>query len=285
MTTRYYLLYVFMVALIISSCIGEDVDVTPPGIEVISYTPSPVVGTICGTEEPNVFYLSGGGELSFDVIFKDDVALSQYKVDIHNNFDCHGHGGGSAPSVVVPNVESQTEDWTILDIQDINGKSSPIQRTFDVPANVTAGNYHYSIQVVDESGNDNPGANIFALKIFNPADSLPPVITVDEPQSRTISIKKGEIIRFTGRITDNHSLSEGGNGVIYLAYTDLSSGNTFSTDTYQVFDGSFDKSFDFDLDYVIPKTWTTGKYRLSLGANDGVRNVADFEFFELEVGE
>ncbi|MBK8568023.1 MAG: DUF4625 domain-containing protein [Saprospiraceae bacterium] len=204
-------------------------------------------------------------------------------MDIHNNFDCHGHGGGSAPAVAVPNVENLTTDWTLLDIQDLSGTTTPVKRTLQVPQNVTAGLYHFQIQVIDESGNDNPAANFFALKIKNPLDDLSPTITVEQPSISSFSVKKGDTIQFKGKVTDDRSLSDGGNGVLFLAYTDLSSGNTFTTNKVFVFDENVDKTFDYDFEYTIPQTLTTGNYRYSLGANDGVRNVASFQFFDVEV--
>ena len=264
-------------------CGGENVDLNPPTLDVVSYIPAPVEDEICGTQEPVVFRLEGGDKLTLDVVFTDDVALSQYKIDIHNNFDCHGHGGGSAPAVSIPNVDNQTTDWSVLDIQDISGLTSPALRTLNVPDNVTAGNYHFHIQVIDESGNDSPFANFHSLKIKNPLDDVPPQIDTQVPSENSFSAKKGEAIRFAGQVTDNRSLSSGGNGVLYLAYTDLSSGNTFTTDQAFPFDQSIDTSFDFDFEYTVPQTLVSGNYRFSLGANDGVRNVAQFVFFEVEI--
>lgn len=268
---------------VLIACEKDGVDVTPPTMDITTFVPTPVAAEICGAEESIVFHLTGGDQLFFDVIFNDDNALSQYKVDIHNNFDCHGHGGGSAPSVVVPNVENQTTDWTVLDIKELSGVSSPVNRTLDVPENVTAGNYHFHIQVIDEAGNDSPFASFYSIKIKNPLDDTPPQIIVKEPVDRSFSIKKGETIRFVGQVTDERSLSDGGNGVLYLAYTDLSTGNTFNTDESFAFDENFDQVFNFDFEYTVPQHLTTGSYRLSLGANDGVRNVASFQFFEVEV--
>jgi len=265
------------------SCGKEPVDLSPPTIEEVSYVPMPVEDEICATQEPVVFLLSGGDELGFDLVFNDDTGLSQYKVDIHNNFDCHGHGGGVAPSVVAPDVENQTADWSVLDIQDISGMSETVNRTLNVPENVTAGNYHFHIQVIDQSGNDSPFANFYSLKIKNPLDDVAPLITIQEPTNTSFSAQKGESVNFSGQVTDNRSLSDGGNGLLYLAYTDLSSGNTFSTNRVFPFDQNVDTSFDFNFDYTIPETLVAGDYRFSLGANDGVRNVAPFVFFEVEV--
>ena len=282
MTTRYLLLLSLLFAI---SCSDDEPDITPPTMEVLEYNPPPGADSICGAVEQVVFRLIGGAELSFDVIFNDDEKLSQYKIDIHNNFDCHGHGGGSAPSVTVPNVNNQTTDWTVLDIQDLNGNMESIFRTLSVPQNVTAGNYHFHLQVIDESGNDSPFANFNSLKIYNPVDSVAPKIHVSEPTSRTLNSRKGDRIRFIGQVTDNRSLSDGGNGVLYLAYTKLSTGNTFSTNIAFPFDENVDRTFNFDFEYEIPRTLTSGDYRISLGANDGVRNVGAFQFFEVNVGD
>ena len=268
----------------IAACGSGDVDVTSRTLEVNTYSPEPTVDEVCGTQEPVVFNLTGGDQLTFDVIFKDNESLSQYKVDIHDNFDCHGHGGGSAPQISIPSVPSQTTDWTLLETVDITGTDAPITRTLDVPSNVTTGNYHFQIQVADESGNDHNAGVFFSLKIKNPLDDILPEITVDEPANNTFSIAKGEKIRFVGQVTDERSLSDGGNGVLFLSYTDLSSGNTFSTDEVFLFNETVDKTFDFDFEYTVPQTLIDGRnYRFSLGAYDGVRNVAPFQFFEVVV--
>lgn len=269
--------------LLTAACSPEEVDLVPPSTEVQSYVPVPIEAEICSASEPVVFILKGGDELSFDAIFSDDTGLSQFKVDIHNNFDCHGHGGGTAPSVTTPNVDNQTTDWSILEIQDISGLTEDVIQSFTVPENVTAGNYHFHIQVIDESGNDSPFANFHSLKITNPLDDLPPQINIEEPSLNDFSINKGQTIRFAGQVTDDRSLSDGANGVLYLAYTDLSSGNTFTTDKIFPFDETVTYSFDFDFEYVVPQTLVQGSYRFSLGANDGVRNVAPFVFFDVEV--
>ena len=275
---------ILVIITLVTSCGKEDIDIVAPAMEIVELLPNPVIDEVCGTEEPVVFQLKGGDELTFDVVFSDNAALSQYKVDIHNNFDCHGHGGGSAPSIIIPNISNQTTDWSILDIQDISGQNVQVMRSFQVPENVTAGNYHYYIQVIDESGNDSPFANFYALKIKNPFDKTAPEIKMQAPlKDSKFSTKKGSTINFIGTVTDDRSLSDGGNGILYLAYTDLSSGNTFSTDKAFPFDENVDKSFEFDFEYAVPQTLVEGSYRFSLGANDGVRNVAAFAFFDVEV--
>lgn len=275
--------FLLLLVLMITSCGKETVDTTPPTMDNASYSPEPRPDNICGAQEATVFHLSNKGELTFDIVFNDNEALSQYKVDIHNNFDCHGHGGGSAPKIPIVKVDNQTTDWALLDIQSLSGTSSRIQRTLTVPDNVTAGNYHFHIQVIDESGNDSPFANFNSIIIKNNRDTIAPEITLQQPAASSFSIKKGEEIRFAGKVRDNRSLSDGGNGILYLSYTDLTSGNSFSTGKAFSFNETEGSEYDFDFTYQVPKTLVSRKYRFSLGANDGVRNVAPFVYFDVDV--
>ncbi len=275
--------YIVLVGILIFMGCEDNIDLTSPTMEVVQYLPTPSEDVICGTIEPTVFNLTGGDELAFDVVFNDDQALSQYKIDIHNNFDCHGHGLGGGAIDVVPNVNNETEDWTVLDIQDISGLSSVVSRVLDVPSNVTSGNYHFQIQVIDESGNDNPAANVFALKIKNPLDDVAPILNVTDPLESTFTIEKGQTISFAGQVTDERSLSDGGNGVLYLTYTRLESGNTFVTDQVFPFDQTIDKLYEFNFEYEVPLQLVNGDYLFSVGANDGVRNVAEQVVFEVTI--
>lgn len=215
--------------------------------------------------------------------FADDRSLSQYKVDIHNNFDCHGHGGSAAPGVAVPNVSNQTEDWTVLDIKGLSGEAAEEQLQLQVPTDVTSGIYHFQIQVIDEAGNDNPLANFYSIRAINPTDGEAPTLTVSSPSQTSFTAAKGSTVTFSGTVADNYSLSEGGNGIVFLSYTDLSSGNTFSTGAYVAFDAGVEKDYNFDFEYTIPQTLKAGNFRFRVDAHDGVRNTAEPVIFEVVV--
>jgi hypothetical protein len=91
-------------------------------------------------------------------------------------------------------------------------------------------------------------------------------------------------VRFAGEVTDNYSLSEGGNGVLFLTYTDLNSGNTFiGSGAVSPFESNVEKSFAFDFEFTVPATLRTGDFRFSLRAHDGVRNVAEAAHFAVRV--
>lgn len=273
-----------ILALLAWSCGGSDeVDVSAPSMQVLSFAPAPAPGAVCGGMEDSVFTVLGGEVLAASLRFSDDRSLSQYKVDIHNNFDCHGHGGVASPGVAVPDVSSQTEDWTVLNIEALSGEAAEEGLQLSVPQNVTAGIYHFQIQVLDEAGNDNPLANFYSIKAVNPTDETAPELSVTAPAELSFSAEKGNALDFSGTVTDNYSLSEGGNGVVFLSYTDLSSGNTFGTDAYAVFGAAVEKDYNFDFEYTIPQTLKAGNYQFRIDAHDGVRNTAVPIVFEVAV--
>jgi hypothetical protein len=238
---------------------------------------------ICGVIESNVFVLNSGEEFSFTVNFKDNIALSQYKIDIHQNFDCHGHGDGAVPALSLPPRENATEDWFLIVINDLEGKEQTRQFTLSVPENVTAGNYHFSVQVLDEAGNDTQEQDIFNLKVYNTRDTIPPSIDLESPLNKTLTLKRGDSIAFKGKVEDNINLGEGGNGMIFLSYRNLSSGNLFATQTFEVFTLEQGTRADFNLIYTVPSFLNRGPYRFSLNAFDGVRNTAFPLLFDVEI--
>lgn len=266
-----------------SACGDAPVDVVPPAMQFLNLQPQPVAMEVCGVVEDSVFQLLSGDTLSFDVLFSDDVALSQYKIDIHQNFDCHGHGGGAAPGGTQPQVSNQTTDWAVLEIIDLSGTQQTETKSMLVPENVTAGIYHFQVQVIDESGNDNPLANIYSLRLLNTRDTIAPELMLTQPSQTSLSAARGSAIQFAGEVTDNYSLSEGGNGLVFVSYTDLSTSNTFLTPAVILFDDEVGESFSFDMEVVIPQTLKPGNYRYSVWTFDGVRNVAVPKVFEVTV--
>jgi len=170
--------------------------------------------------------------------------------------------------------EGLTADWSVLQIYPLQGQSTQIERWLVVPEAVTAGNYHYHIQVLDESGNDSPFTTFYSLKLLNPLDTVAPFLTATAPADSAFSAAKGEVLRFSGQVADNYPLEQGGNGLLFVTYTDLSSGNTFTSSVVEPFATGTGKEYSFDLELKVPSTLVSGDYRFSLRAHDGVRNVA-----------
>ena len=264
-------------------CDSSTVDVTPPQVRLLDHKPASAPAMICGQREDTVFQLMGGDTLYFNIEFEDDVALSEYKVDIHHNFDCHGHGGGAAPGFSPPTQEGLTQDWSVLETTTLQGATEQVERWLVVPESVTSGNYHYHIQVLDESGNDSPFTTFYSLKLRNPSDTLPPSLSVNTPASSSFSASKGEIIRFSGQVADDSPLSQGGNGLLFVTYTDLKSGNTFASSAVEPFTADMENEYLFDVELKIPSTLVAGDYRFTVRAHDGVRNLAEPVEFQVEI--
>lgn len=249
---------------LVSSCGPKNVDDTPPALAFLVVSPEPTSDFVCGSEEPVVFHLRSGDTLSLDLRLTDDVELSQYKVDIHTNFDCHGH-------------KMNTEDWTVLKTGNLSGKESLLQLRLPVPANVTAGDYHFQIQVLDKAGNDNPAAYIYAIKVLNAADTTPPILNISSPivnSGDVLVLRKGQNITFTGHVADNHPLAEGGNGKLEFFYRSNASGNTFRWGSPVVFTAADGDYKDFSITLPVPNTAANGDYVVTVWAYDGVNNAA-----------
>lgn len=272
----------FLFIVILYSC-NTDVDDVKPELRLTDFSIQPKTEEICGSLENNVFNVISGDLLYLTATFSDNEALSQYKIDIHNNFDCHGHSGSAFPSVVVPITNTKTIDWSYLEVFDIEGTEAVKRIELKVPQNVTAGNYHFSFQLIDKAGNDAENNIIYSIRALNEKDTVSPILEIIEPENSSFKVKKGETIIFKGSITDNYSLSEGGNGIVFLSYINQSSGNAFSTDSYTLFNQDVDKQANLDLKFVVPQVLSSGRYNFVLLAFDGVRNVSKQKVFEVIV--
>ncbi|MBK8623273.1 MAG: DUF4625 domain-containing protein [Saprospiraceae bacterium] len=200
--------------MLLASC-GGEADLIKPAITIQNFNISPKSEVICGFTDENVITVKGGEQITFDALFSDNEALSQYKIDIHNNFDCHGHGSGATPGISLPIANGDTEDWSLLIVKDLSGKKVEENISLKVPENVTAGVYHFIVQLIDESGNDASTSVIYSLKVNHPEDTINPVININFPSTSAFSVKKGDNISFSGTVTDNKNLGSGGNGMVF----------------------------------------------------------------------
>ncbi|MEM9983961.1 MAG: DUF4625 domain-containing protein [Bacteroidota bacterium] len=268
-TPRLFLYVVSLLMISLWGCKGE-VDLDAPTFEVVLFDPAPRTGTICGAQSENVFFLASGQALTFEYVFRDNEGLSQYKIDIHHNFDCHGH------------ARSVSEDWTVLEVVDLSGLEQRVSRTFTVPDNVTAGAYHFHVQVIDLAGNESTFANFFDLKIINTIDTVAPQMVVSTPEESQFSLARGEDLRFMGSVRDNYSLGEGGNGGLVLTYEGVDGGNLFEATRIEWPESQGDRA-DFDFSFEIPRTIPTGTYEFVLSAFDGINNESERRRYTIEV--
>jgi len=210
--------YVFL-ALIIGflgfcfSCGTGENDSTKPQIAILANTSPVKTDSICGTLQNNVIALSSGENLVLALRLTDDIGLSQLKVDIHDNYNCHGHS-------------NKTDDWYVQDLIDLSGLEQNITKTYPVPTSPTAGNYHLILQLIDESGNEAEPV-YFNLKLVNTKDSIAPRLLIMAPTETKLNVAKGEKLDFSILVKDNEAFSLSQNAGIKLNYLDSKSQNIF----------------------------------------------------------
>ena len=257
-----------LLAVLIQSC--TEPDTTNPTIQVLSTDPVPTSGLVCGQMEGQVVFINSDDTLAIELKISDDIELSQYKLDLHNNFDCHGHG-----------KLEETTDWYVLDIVDLQGMEQIIDIEIPVPSDVTSGNYHFSIQATDVSGN-NAESLIYAVQVTNTADTDAPILDVSVPATSTLSVLKGDAINFQGVLNDNQPLGPGTNGRIELRYWNTS--NQTINDLYsEDFENSVSTTGTIDFDAVVPSTTVDGTYIFELRGFDAVNNQSNEVQFTVEV--
>jgi hypothetical protein len=256
-----------LIALLGFAC-KQPVDVTAPTLELLDTSPVLSNAAICGQPSERVFSLVGGDTLFLDMILRDDVGLSQYKIEIHHNFDCHGHAGKVA-------------DWNYLEVVDVSGTEARITRSIPVPEAVSAGAYMYHYQAVDLAGNSNSYAEYYDLLVTNLADEIPPVLTLTEPGG-DLEQARGSLLKLRGTVTDNLPLSEGGKGQLLLTYGAEAGGNRFEAGRWEIPSGTGEQ-YPFELTFELPQTLVPGPYLFSLNAFDGVNNAANPQRFVVQV--
>lgn len=263
------LLTILTVALFLQSCV--DPDTSAPVLNLISVTPEIGQGTVCGTVDENVIALSSTDTLTVVFSLTDDEELSQYKIDLHSNFDCHGHA----------KPLSDTEDWFVIDIVDVAGTNQEIEAEFIVPENVTSGTYHFSVQATDAVGNSSE-SSIYSLNVVNTTDTEAPILSISNPSESSFSIEKGAILLFEGTLTDNELLNAGGNGLIEIRYW---STNNLTINTLEELSLSniASDTYDFGIITEVPITTVSGSYIFEVRAFDGVNNPSNTVEYNVEV--
>jgi hypothetical protein len=132
---------VFMIALAFTaflfSCNKDENDTSKPVI--VLHEPA----------ESDTLFI--GHEVHLDVELSDDVKLKSYKVDIHSNFDGHGHTKSTLADVAW--AFSKTWDVSGLRNTDIHHHEIEVPTTIN-GSPIAKGNYHFSVYVTDEAGNE-----------------------------------------------------------------------------------------------------------------------------------
>lgn len=258
---------------VLAGC-GGTADVEPPELRILSAEPAAGPGWICGVVEPEVYALSGGDTLALSLELTDNEGLSQLKVDIHGNFDCHGHARLAGPD---------TEDWSVLDLIDLEGTARTLDLRLPAPANPTAGAYHFQFRLVDAAGNEAPEPFVYSINLGNAADTVAPLLTATDPAAGTgLSLARGASRDFALRLEDDRPLGEGGNGRVELRYIRAANGNSFLADALD-FGPAEGALATPTLTLTVPTTVIPGAYTVEARAWDGVRNEAARLSWPLEI--
>jgi hypothetical protein len=119
------------------------------GCKEDSDTTRPVINLIAPAEDDTLQIGSEHG-VHFDAEFSDDVALASYKVEIHNNFDGHGHDETRSSNEEIVTVDFEfNQSWTI------SGRNVDIHHhEIKIPENATPGAYHLMVYCTDAAGNE-----------------------------------------------------------------------------------------------------------------------------------
>lgn len=252
----------FLVAAMGAGC-GQDTDNTAPTVSLTSLTPAAITADVCGAPADNVVPITGGQSIEIAFAATDDEALGQYKIDIHDDFDCHGHEGERS---ALPAV------FTLQDIVDISGTSQNVSRSIVIPADVRAGNYHFQVSLLDAAGNENATAILYTLQVRNPSDLESPVVVVDAP-SGDLTLSRGQTLTVSGTASDNLALNGGHLELVY--HTPSGDRRTAQTYQFAAADGS---AMNFNLEFVIPSDFVAGEYEFELLLVDAVGNTEDMDF-------
>lgn len=89
-----------------------------------------------------------GSDVHFDMDLSDNEGLRSYKVEIHNNFDNHGHTKAES--------SGETVDFVFNRSWDVSGNKNKYEHHHDIviPSNATPGAYHFMVYCTDETGNE-----------------------------------------------------------------------------------------------------------------------------------
>jgi hypothetical protein len=212
-------------------------------------TNPPVIQLFYPLDSSRVFC---GDSLYVEGKITDDESLSQYKIDIHNDFDGHGHD------------KSSIQPWLTVVLGDMTGREFYLTGKIGVPSTAAAGWYHVVVTASDASGNQSD-FQLRSIRISNPADTINPAVTIQNPtEGQTFTI--GTTIPVQANISDNSG--------VYMVNVKVNRPNSAS-----LLYTSTDTISSSPTSYVLNKTistsgiaWTQGSYVLTVKVYDTYYN-------------
>jgi hypothetical protein len=123
------------------------------------------------TQEEN---FTGGNAIPFKATFSDNIALSEYRIEMHNDFDGHSH------------EKTSTVPFYFDTIVSISETQHTGEFPITIPLDVTAGKYHFIVTCIDAAGNEAEFVEL-DLQIQNSSDIIPPNLSLTSPDT-TLSV-------------------------------------------------------------------------------------------------
>lgn len=183
-----------------------------------------------------------GETFLFRASITDNEALSQFKIDIHNNFEGHNH------------QKINITPWEKIIITDLSGNSASPELSISVPENAAAGWYHMVVTAVDASGNLSDIV-LRNVKVVNPADTINPSLSISTP-SEGAQFALNSSMTISGSATDDIGLKS-----LKITINPLGSNNILFTQTIDFNDLTANWSTDVNFAGI---SWVQGAYQIKL---------------------
>ena len=135
---------------------------------------------------------TAGGELVVNATLTDNEALGEFKIDIHDVFDGHGHGKVLA-------------SWTYVAIHPLSGTQMAMIDSIAIPAEAAAGPYHVIGRLIDASGNE---AAYVENELVLTNGSEPSIMMSNPDPSIENDWEPGMSYALEGMITDDEGIDE-----------------------------------------------------------------------------
>ncbi|WKN31169.1 DUF4625 domain-containing protein [Porifericola rhodea] len=121
----------------------EDIDTEYPTID-ISY--SDAFPRQCSS-------IKKGSSITFKALFRDNVQLGSYSIDIHHNFDHHSHSTEVNDCDMDAKKEANNPFLFIKNYDIPEGQQEFVaEQEIEIPADIESGDYHFMILLTDEEG-------------------------------------------------------------------------------------------------------------------------------------
>lgn len=199
--------------------------------------------------------VNSGTTLHVEGKAKDNVGLSQLKIDIHDAFDGHSHG----------RLASGATAFSIVRIVNLSGKEAKFHEDINIPVNTLAGKYHVIVSVVDEAGNlsDIVERDIF---IRNSTDLIPPVINLSVPVNGQVVPLNGSL-QVQASIADNEEIEE-----VKIKIKNATGNKVFEWVSDHIHANTYDLNHSANLTGL-----AAGNYKLEVIAIDHVNNTTEVD--------